>query len=335
MDHHAPHPNAAFEGYYNKFSLPSGAHLVIVISKVYHAKQNGNKLSFTYVPKDATKSYQKEISVDTLDMRRLKPDGNAFILDIPGIGYAKWNDDESTEYHLEHEDFYLGATTTSRTPWSKETSTPEGLLVNLPLPLHWHVQSLSSRCKYTMKIPNYELPAVDNSGEATVHQEKNWAHSFPAAHMWIQARDGDSGFCCAGGQTIGMEAFLVGYRSKDLNIDFRPPLAVRFAGLGPFMSYSTDWDNRTFELSIQSFRQKLTVKAVAPKDSFISLSAPFPEGHRKNFLGESFQARLAIQIYESGWLSPWKLVREEEFEGASLEFGAAFYPPAGSEKTFN
>ena len=153
--------------------------------------------------------------------------------------------------------------------------------------------------------------------------------------MWLQAREGDRGFCCAGGQILGMEAFLLGYRSKDLNIDFRPPFATRVAGMSPFMSYSSDWDSRSFELSIQSFRQKIMVKAAAPKGSFFSLSAPFPESHRENYLGQSFQAHFEVRVFESTFFGPWKLVREVAFHGASLEFGGGYYPPRGTEQRFN
>ena len=292
-------------------------------------------VSFTYVPEDVSKTYQKEIFEDSLEMRRLDSDDHAFILDMPGIGHVKWEGDSSTKYELEHEAFSFRATTTTHTPWSEEAATPEGVLVRLPLPLHWHVQSLASHCKFRMKIPGYDLPHADTSGEASVHQEKNWAFSFPSAHMWVQAREGDRGFCCAGGQILGIEAFLLGYRSKDFNFDNRPPFAVRFAGLGPFMSYKSNWEDRSFELSSQRFRRKITVKAAAPKGSFFSLSPPFPEGHRENYLGQSFQAKVEIKIYESGWFSPWQLVREETFEGASLEFGGAHYLPAGSESRFN
>lgn len=37
---------------------------------------------------------------------------------------------------IQHTDFTLKAKTISRTPWDSN-DTPEGLLVNLPLPLHW------------------------------------------------------------------------------------------------------------------------------------------------------------------------------------------------------
>nr|POE47481.1 hypothetical protein CFP56_00812 [Quercus suber] len=335
MQHNAPHVNSVFEGYYSKFDLPSGAHLALIICKVKGAESKPNMLSFTYVPSDTSKIYQKEVWADDLQLVTFSNRDHAFGLELPGIGHIRWSADSTTEYELKHRDFSFHATTTSRAPWSSSTDTPEALLVHLPLPLHWHVQSLASQCSFRMSISGHEVPTADSSGIALVHQEKNWAHSFPAAHMWLQARDGARGFCCAGGQILGMEAFLLGYRSPDYELDFRPPFAVRLAGLGPFMSYATDWESRTFELRVQSFRRKLCIKATAPKGSFFSLSSPFPEGHRENFLGQSFQARFEVEIYESGWLGPWKLVKSDVFEGASLEFGGEYYPPAGSEQRFH
>lgn len=63
MEHHAPHPNATFEGYYSKFDLFSGGHVVIVICRIKNAKIRPNMISFTYVPKEGPPSniYQKEI----------------------------------------------------------------------------------------------------------------------------------------------------------------------------------------------------------------------------------------------------------------------------------
>ena len=134
---------------------------------------------------------------------------------------------------------------------------------------------------------------------------------------------------------MGMEAFLLGYRGKKYDFDFRPPFAIRVFGFSPFLSYTTNWEDKSFSLSVQSFRQKITVEAQAPQGSFFSLSAPFPEGHKPNMLGQSFQASFKVKVYESGWFSPWELVEEQDFEGCSLEFGAGYYPPAGSDKKFH
>lgn len=302
--------------------------------RVKSAKFRPYKVSFTYVPHDVTKVFQKELWPEAMEMNVLSPD-NAFEIRVPGVGFVKWNRNSITEYSIKDEAFSFEGKTSTRTPWSRRASTPESWLVYLPLPLHWHVHSLGSECQFSLDIPGYPLPPSDKKGTAMVHQEKNWALSFPKAHIWVQARDGERSFCCAGGQILGMEAFLLGYRSKMYEIDFRPPFATRLLRMSPFMSYITDWDNRSFSLSVQSFRQKIVVEASAPKGSFFSLSAPFEEGHLPNMLGQSFQATIKVKVYESGWLSPWELVQEDDFEGGSLEFGAGYYPPRGSNQKLN
>nr|OQO29333.1 hypothetical protein B0A51_02909 [Rachicladosporium sp. CCFEE 5018] len=334
MQHNAPHTSAAFEGYYSKFDLPSGAHICLVICKVKNGKTRPKMLTFTYIPQDVSKTFQHECFPDSISMTKLGSD-NAFELRIPGIGYVKWRGDSATEYDLKCDEFTLSGKTTSRTPWSKTTSTPESWLVHLPLPLHWHVHTLASSCDFSLSIPGHDVPHSDRHGTAQVHQEKNWAASFPKAHMWVQARDGDRGICLAGGQILGLDAFLLGYRGKKYNIDFRPPFATMVAGWSPFMSYTSDWDSKNFSLSVQSFRQKVVVEASAPIGTWFSMPAPFPEGHRPNMVCESFQATVRVKVYESGWVGAWRLVEEALFEGGSLEFGAEFYPAAGSEKKFH
>lgn len=291
-------------------------------------------VSFSYVPRDVSKTFQRELWVDNIDMRDLDNKGS-FELRTKDNGFIRWTAPSTTEYSLKHDDFTFTARTDLRTPWSGYADTPESFLINFPLPLHWHVHSLGSQCEFEFEARAYEVPAVDRAGHAFVHQEKNWAQSFPAAQIWIQAHDGERSFCCAGGPILGMEAFLMGYRSKDMNFDFRPPFALRIAGISPFMTYQPDWNARSFSLSVQSLRRKLSLSISAPKGSFFSLSAPFPDGHRRNYLGESFQAVLELRIFESGLLTPWRLVRADRFDNASLEFGGEYYDPRGSEQKFN
>lgn len=201
MEHHAPHKSAVFEGqipsfsrmerdakwytgYYSKFDLPSGAHIALVICTVQGAKIRPHMVSFTYVPaKEAGRTYQREIWADEIHMIKAQED-NSFNLDVPGIGFVKWNADGSAEYELDHEGFFFKATQTPGAPWSQYANTPENVLVKLPLPLHWHVQSLASNCSLQLEIPGYDLPRPDRSGSAIVHSEKNWASSFPSAHMY-------------------------------------------------------------------------------------------------------------------------------------------------------
>ena len=335
MEHFKPHPSATFEGYYSKFQLPSGAHLALIICTIPGAKNKPHMVSFSYVPKDTSKMFQRELWVDRLDMISL--DGDiAFEQHFPG-GSVRCHSDSTTEYSLENEHFTFHAKTTSHTPWMPDMDTPEGILVHLPLPLHWHVHSVSSSVDFTLSIKDYDLPPQDASGTAFVHLEKNWANSFPSAHIWLQARDGDRGICIAGGQILGLEAYLLGYHSSkpEYNMTFRPPLATKIAGLSPTMSVTSSWENRTFDLSVHSWTRKIVVSAKAPVGTFFGLSSPFADGHRENYLGQSFEATVKVEVWEAGLLGAWEKVHEEVFERSSLEFGAKYYGPAGSEKRRN
>jgi len=134
-----------------------------------------------------------------------------------------------------------------------------------------------------------------------------------------------------------MDAYLLGYRNKkaNLEIDFRPPFAIKVLGLSPFMSVNVDWESRAFWISIQDFRQKLTVHAYVDKDqwdTFFGLSAPFADGHRENFLAQSLRANLDVSVYKKTWLgSQWYKILDDHFEGAALEFGAGYYPLRGNQ----
>ncbi|KAF1981213.1 hypothetical protein K402DRAFT_398717 [Aulographum hederae CBS 113979] len=260
----------------------------------------------------------------------------------------------SITYSLKDKDesFSFTATTINEhTPWSSTWQTPEALLIHLPLPLHWHVHTLASPCSFTLSLPpSANLPAIDTSGTATLHAEKNWAHSFPSAHIWMQAREAASGrsLCLAGGEILGTEAFLLGYRDPatpasdgggddgggPMELDFRPPFAMKVLGYSPFMRIRVDWPNRKVELAVQSFTRKIVVSASAPRDTFFQLSAPYPDGHRRNMLMESFETSIRVEVYQSWWgVGPWKLVAGHEFEKGSLEFGGGYYGESGEKKT--
>ena len=338
MEHFAPHKKASFEGFYSKFDLPSGSHVALVICSVPNAnKLPPHMVSFTYYPASGSPIFQREYWVSKIE-RRITGSGNAFELQTD-IGSMRVSADGCTTYNLESDEWKLRATVKSRVAWSPDqrTQTPEGLLVHLPLPLHWHVHSLSSKTDFQLDIVSRNLAEEDKQGVAYVHQEKNWADSFPSAHVWVQARDHarSRGICLAGGKIMGMKAFLLGYRSPALNIDFLPPfaLALPFA-VSPFMDHVVDHSTRTFQLVVSNFWYKINVKAQAPKEGgWFGLGSPFPEGHRKNFCSESFLAKVEVVIWErkSWWSLNWTEIRRDEFQGASLEFAGEYFPGRGEK----
>ncbi|KAF2255635.1 hypothetical protein BU26DRAFT_512602 [Trematosphaeria pertusa] len=320
--------------YYSKFDLPSGAHIALVICTVPDAKTRPHMVSFTYYPASGSPIFQREHWVSAIERTTTGP-GNAFELRIPDMGTMAVDADSTTTYSLSCPEWSLSAMTGSHTPWHPRKKTPEGWLVRLPLPLHWHVHSLSSPTAFQLDIPSLRLPRADRKGRATIHQEKNWASSFPASHMWIQARDGENerGVCLAGGRILGMTAYMLGYRSRDLNVDFVPPFALAVLGfISPFMSVDVDYANRAFEISVSNLFYRIDLKARAPKEGgWFGLGSPFPEGHRRNFCTESFLTEVEVAVFRRGWWG-WSEVRKERFENASLEFAGGYFPERGEKR---
>lgn len=113
-----------------------------------------------------------------------------------------------------------------------------------------------------------------------------------------------------------MQAYLFGYRSAYHVIDFQPPFALQAFGIAPFMSADIDWESQAFELSVQNFGRGIVVHATAPVGIPFGPSAPFSDGHRENYLGESFQAMLDVGVYRSGLFGAWRLLCKDRFEGS-------------------
>ncbi|KAF1930720.1 uncharacterized protein M421DRAFT_357195 [Didymella exigua CBS 183.55] len=343
MEHYAPHPSSQFEGFYSKFDLESGAHIALIICSVPQAKTRPHMVSFTYYPKNGHPIFQREEFVETIERTVTDPKTQAFELRVPGMGYMACHANGTTSYRLNAPEWSLEADSTSITQWRTDKSTPEGWIIHLPLPMHWHVHSTCSPCTFKLDLPPLgdAHPEFDRKGRGYIHQEKNWANSFPDAHMWVQAFNQESmtGVCLAGGKIMGQTAYLLGYRSDDLFLDFIPPFSVSYLNmpfLSPFMSVDIDWESRTFSISVSDYVHKLELKAQAPKEpGWFGLASPFPDGHRPNFCRESFIATIDVRVYESeGWMPwhGWRQIKQEKFANASLEFAGGYYPERGESK---
>jgi tocopherol cyclase len=159
--------------------------------------------------------------------------------------------------------------------------------------------------------------------------------------MWVQAWDANNnkGVCLAGGKILGQTAYMLGYRSPTLDLDFVPPFSVSYLNIfSPFMNVAIDWPTRSFNLSVSNYFYKLDLKAHAPKEpGWFGLACPFPDGHRANFCRESFLATIEVKVSErSGWMpwSAWKEIKTDTFEGGSLEFAGSYYPERGEKKEY-
>lgn len=109
---------------------------------------------------------------------------------------------------------------------------------------------------------------------------------------------------------------------------FGPAGTAQVFHRGPGLSMSSDSRNGSISLVVTDWvgGRRLRVKGEAPADSFLSMSAPMPEGHRPGYCHESFQARYEVVLEERSWRGIWPrfvLVEGplELEEGAPLEFG--------------
>lgn len=311
MDHFKPHRNAKFEGYYARFHFPSGASLLLIICKVHTVTDGRPvNLTVVYVPAGDTPIWKTELWPATLEFRNdtesvNEDTGTNGLLQHPFNIRAPLKGDSSAESQSTYNEqvdpnelcisysesgsiFDLRLFTdkstgllfqskgSSHLAWSPDSHgpsrhSPEGWLINLPLPLHWHVLSPYSPCTVRFRLPpdSGQLPTdQDKELRCIAHHEKNWAHSFPKAHVWVQGvrmggvpasapalmlchddmRDAWSQasasrnkmhlLTVAGGLILGLEAYLVGYRNvrNGISLDFRPPFTVSFAPLFGFVT---------------------------------------------------------------------------------------------------
>lgn len=358
--HNAPH-SAAFEGWYSRFLIPStGASVIFVICSVRGADTRPHMLSLTYVSPEGKPLYQKHIWPSEFECMR---NGSGWLTAgtsrEPGAkAFMRANRNGRTMYEFRCDDFTLKATTWNQEPFlsGQPNSTPAGWMVNLPLPLHWHVHSLASEGSITLSIPELDIDIPPDTA-AVVHQEKNWANSFPRAHMWLQGynpsksspssafdkEDAGNGrsaahFCLAGGRVYSfLSAYILTFRNCNPanDIYLRPPFTLSLFGISPFLRTSIDWPNRRFALTAANMSSKIVIEASAPADSFFNLGAPFRGGHKLKALAQSMDAVIEVRFWRrDGWLGwlgfgPWVLATTEVFTGAGLEFGGDYYGEVG------
>ncbi|CCG81435.1 protein of unknown function [Taphrina deformans PYCC 5710] len=349
MNHFKPHTGCAFEGYYAKFRLPSGAHLALIISTVHHARERPYMVSITYVPKDSRSHWQREYWPDLIEY--IVTGRDSFEMRVPGIGCVKCSgEDESFDLVTDEFTFHAQTVPDTRQPWLEHdrTSTPAGLLVHAPLPIQWHVHTLSTDLTFSLALVSQaaQEPALhgsDSLGSCTVHHEKNWARSFPAKYIWVQAWDPDRGrgLCIAGGEALpGVEAYLMTYTlrrdrpagpssSQQPTITLTPPWTFGVLGYSPFCRTRHEYRHGRLSIDVRTWFTRLEVCSVAPKETFFRLSAPLPEGHRPNFACESFAATHTVTVHRRTWpWQPWQVTSTDRFEHGSLEFGGGYYDDA-------
>lgn len=345
MEHHKPHPQAAFEGYYSKFRLPSGSCLALIVCAVPDAPQRPYMLSVTYVSKDSRRHWQREYWPSSIEYVVTGP--RSFEMKVADHGTIKCSDTGDVfDFRAADVTFSANTIADTRQPWS--TSDPEanpaGLLAYAPLPIQWHVQTLCTQVDFELAITSKEgelsLADSDRAGRGHVHMEKNWAKTFPEKYIWVQAWDEarQRGLTIAGGEALpGFEAYMLTYTSRAKSgvgrtVTMSPPWTCSLFGISPFCHSAISYKDRTLSLDVSNLFTRIRVESSAPPDTFFGLTAPLKDGHSSNFCGESFAATHKIVVWERQWpFSAWSVVAEDVFTDGSLEYGGTYYDDRGEQ----
>ncbi|TBU37105.1 hypothetical protein BD309DRAFT_657486 [Dichomitus squalens] len=290
----------------------------------------------------------------------------SFTISAPRVGHMKVTADE-VEYCISvpERNLHVHLALDAHVPWdpAQPRRGPMGRILHLSslLPLNWHVRSTASRATYAVAHHGKKVRGV-----GLAHVENNWGNSFPTGWIWAQAFDapprvdadgsvdaptdsegggedvggepdeGTRSFAMAGGRAfMGVQAYLVGYRSPKCNWDFRPPVAMGVGKLAPFMDVRHDSRSGGVAIRLRTWRRRLEVAIEAPPETFIGMAAPLPKGHEPGFARESFQATVHVKAERRRWPWPWsqwdvvdEVVLGRTADGLScgaLEFGGAFY----------
>ncbi|XP_024395888.1 uncharacterized protein [Physcomitrium patens] len=209
----------------------------------------------------------------------------------------------------------------------KSEKGPEGWARYLSiLPTHWYVCSLGSAVDYSFSNPE---KGIHYEGSAFGHVEKNWGHTFPSGHVWLQAfsPDNTAQVCFAGAyfETPNEKLktpliFVLGCRSPKLQLDFRTnDLGILFKSVE-----ISPLDSR-FSITAVGPSHIVEVMAYAPYSTFSKpVLAPVTRTDWKPACRESYVATVEVIVFELlAWvpLGTENLVETETFKFAALEFG--------------
>ncbi|WWC92608.1 uncharacterized protein L201_007567 [Kwoniella dendrophila CBS 6074] len=344
MSHYSPHTSATFEGYYNRFRLPSGSSVCLIISSVPGKSTKPYMISFTHVNKQGTKVWQKEYwpskwqiyKAQSLSSFSAKGNEDDYIIEWDdGLfkfknGQVSW-DLNTPEINFKAKQLNRGI------PWnpSDNDSTPAGLLAKFPLPIQWHIHTVESTAEFSLAINDkaneIELLNEDLEGEAKVHIEKNWAVSFPKSYIWMQVRDSEKqkGLSLAGGSLIpGVQAYLIGYQGSNKSfISFKPPTSTSIFGLSLGL-YQNQVSSKkgVIDLDVIGWFKRLKIKGQCDPSTYFSFAAPLNTGHQPDYTVQSYAANITVEVYERSWpWSEWVQVEKESFKEGGMEFGGDAY----------
>eukprot|EP01113_Clastostelium_recurvatum_P043893 TRINITY_DN7336_c0_g1_i4.p1 TRINITY_DN7336_c0_g1~~TRINITY_DN7336_c0_g1_i4.p1 ORF type:complete len:160 (+),score=26.14 TRINITY_DN7336_c0_g1_i4:84-563(+) len=145
--------------------------------------------------------------------------------------------------------------------------------------------------------------------------------------IWSQAFSSDNTvrLALAGGEIMGLRAYLIGYRAPGVSWSFRPFTTLCVGGWSMGMTERHDREEGMLDLHVYGWRRKLVLHMKVPKDSYMHLACPLATGHEPDYAVESFHASISLEAYtRPGPWGSWRLVHTHTFENAALEFGGKY-----------
>jgi len=333
MDPHYPYKNGPwFEGWYTRITDDINEKSFAIIAGVYF------KSSTRYVPGDSFYGYMAILVSDEKnsapkvfavfpDDIKLKTHGKDLV-NVSNMG--KITDFEFiSKYGVITQDridvnipgkIKFNATIKNRMPWKENSEEgPTGLLSYLKFfPLHWYVYNTIGSSKYQVEYsPASKEGWVEYDGAGYVHQEKNWGTSFPLSWVWGQGSSLDKKyFVLSGGENklgpLNTEFWILGYRSKNMNIDFSLKKKSDFETV-------IDSCSGKFKLEGKWRNYRFILNGEALPSTFSQVATPSISGFAVNGGEESFSATYKIEIFKNE-----ELVETAIYYNAALEFGAAY-----------
>lgn len=275
--------------------------------------EDGTRIFEAYPPKSGFWSLRERVLEDPLS-----EEWAAFEWQAEGFGVIsnKWIDiriPERVEVQV--------ALDGERLPWNRclPWAGPEGWVEFVRfVPLHWLVYTLGTPADYHCSVWDGEV-RQDMSGTGYAHQESNWGEIFPPAWVWAQGigPDNHCRFAVAGGKVMiegrPLKAWFLAYQSEFLSWEFSS------ARPGVLFSTFIRPEAGRFRITAQDRMRRLVLNAVAPRESFVTVSVPTWSGFEPGGI-ESFSASIKVQAYRR---TPrgFRLVDGQQFRNAALEFG--------------
>ena len=199
---------------------------------------------------------------------------------------------------------------------------PEGWLDKIPfVPLHWFVYSLATPGNYTW---TNSKTSETFSGQAYMHQEKNWGDAFPPSWIWTQGVNTVQSTAFAGSFGVinfgpfGVPAHLYGYRNYEKNI------TLNFKPTNSYVSKTIDGCLGKVSFIIRSLTHKVELNVVTSPLTLNDSCLLWPTA--KGFAPvcvESYVARAETTVYKFYGFG-YSKIDYSVFEKSALEFGGKY-----------